>query len=195
RSGINVGSYVGHSAVRRYVLGDDASERPATEAEIEQMKALVRRALAEGAVGFSSSQLDIHVGDDGREVPSNHAAPEEIVALCSVLAEFGRGAIEFIPRSFAQGYDEDDRRLLLEMYRVSGRPIELNLLSPLPAAPMGWQTTLDFVREAFREGVRLHPMFATNQLGAHLTLADTFLFDEIPAFREALVQAEPERSR
>jgi N-acyl-D-aspartate/D-glutamate deacylase len=195
RLGVNVGSYVGHSAVRRFVMGDDASERTATAAEIEQMKELVRRALREGAIGFSSSQLDIHVGDDGREVPSNHAAPEEIVALCSVLAEFGRGAIEFIPRSFAQGYDENDRRLLLDMYRVSGRPIELNLLSPLPASPMGWQTTLDFVHEAFREGIRLHPMFATNKLGAHLTLADTFLFDELPSFRDALVLPEPERSR
>jgi N-acyl-D-aspartate/D-glutamate deacylase len=195
RLGVNVGGYVGHSAVRRFVMGDDASERTATADEIEQMKGLVRDALREGAIGFSSSQLDIHVGDDGREVPSNHAAPEEILALCSVLAEFGRGAIEFIPRSFAQGYDEQDRRLLLDMYRVSGRPIELNLLSPLPASPMGWQTTLDFVHEAFREGVRLHPMFATNKLGAHLTLADTFLFDELPSFRDALVLAEPERSR
>lgn len=195
RLGVNVGGYVGHSAVRRFVMGDDASERTATADEIEQMKALVRAALREGAIGFSSSQLDIHVGDDGREVPSNHAAPEEILALCSVLAEFGRGAIEFIPRSFAQGYDEQDRRLLLDMYRVSGRPIELNLLSPLPASPMGWQTTLDFVHEAFREGIRLHPMFATNKLGAHLTLADTFLFDELPSFRDALVLPEPERSR
>jgi N-acyl-D-aspartate/D-glutamate deacylase len=195
RLGVNVGGYVGHSAVRRFVMGDDASERTATTSEVEQMKDLVRTAIREGAVGFSSSQLDIHVGDDGREVPSNHAAPEEIVALCSVLAEFGRGAIEFIPRSFAQGYDENDRRLLLDMYRVSGRPIELNLLSPLPASPMGWQTTLDFVHEAFREGIRLHPMFATNKLGAHLTLADTFLFDELPAFRDALVLPEPERSR
>ena len=195
RLGVNVGGYVGHSAVRRFVMGDDASERAATPAEIEQMKELVRAGMREGAIGFSSSQLDIHVGDDGREVPSNHAAPEEIVALCSVLAEFGRGAIEFIPRSFAQGYDEKDRALLLDMYRVSGRPIELNLLSPLPAAPMGWQTTLDFVHEAFRDGVRLHPMFATNKLGAHLTLADTFLFDELPSFRDTLVLAEPERSR
>jgi N-acyl-D-aspartate/D-glutamate deacylase len=195
RLGVNVGSYVGHSAVRRFVMGDDASERTATASEIEQMKELVRSALREGAIGFSSSQLDIHVGDDGREVPSNHAAPEEILALCSVLAEFGRGAIEFIPRSFAQGYDENDRRLLLDMYQVSGRPIELNLLSPLPAAPMGWQTTLDFVHEAFREGIRLHPMFATNKLGAHLTLADTFLFDELPSFRNALVLPEPERSQ
>ena len=69
------------------------------------MQELVRAAMREGAVGFSTSQLDIHVGDEGRGVPSNYAAPEEIVALCSVLAEFRHGAIEIIPRSLASGYD------------------------------------------------------------------------------------------
>ena len=128
---------MGHSAVRRYVMGDDASERRATADEIAAMQDLVRRAMREGAIGFSSSQLDIHVGDDGREVPSNHASPDELIALCSVLAEFDRGAVEFIPRSFAEGYDDADRELILEMYRVSGRPVELNVLVPTPAAPDG----------------------------------------------------------
>ena len=90
------------------------------------MQELVRAAMREGAMGFSTSQLDVHVGDDGREVPSNHAAAEEIVALASVLAEFERGAVEIIPRSFAQGYDAADRQLLLDIYEASGRPIELN---------------------------------------------------------------------
>jgi len=195
RVGVNVGAYVGHSAVRRYVMGDAASEREATAAEIAAMQALVRQAMREGAVGFSSSQLDIHVGEDGREVPSNNAAPEEIIALCAVLAEFGRGAIEFIPRSFAEGYNDADRRLLLEMYRVSGRPIELNVLVPTPQHPMGWQRTLEFANEAFAQGARLHPMFSTNKLQAHLKLADTFLFDEMPVFRDTLTLPEPERSR
>ncbi len=195
RLGVNVGSYVGHCAVRRYAMGEDASEREATEKEIEVMQSLVRQAMREGAIGFSSSQLAVHVAEDGREVPSNHASAEELLALCSVLAEFDRGAIEFIPRSFAEGYDEADRELILEMYRVSGRPIELNLLVPNPDHPMGWRRTLDFANEAFDRGVRLHPMFATNRLELHLKLADTFIFDEMPTWREVLTLPEPERSR
>jgi len=195
RLGINVGSFVGHSAVRRYVMGDAASERRANADEIEAMCGLVRQAMREGAMGFSTSQLDIHVGDDGREVPSNHASADEILALASVLAEFDRGAIEIIPRSFAQGYDEADRQLLLDLYRVSGRPIELNILVPNPDQPMGWQATLDFVSEAAEAGVRLHPMFTTNALGLHLRLSDTFVFDEMPAWRNALTRPEPERCR
>ena len=76
RLGVNAGGYVGHSAVRRFAMGDDASEREATQGEIAAMQELVRQAMREGALGFSTSQLDIHVGDDGREVPSNHASAE-----------------------------------------------------------------------------------------------------------------------
>jgi N-acyl-D-aspartate/D-glutamate deacylase len=146
RIGVNAGGYVGHCAVRRWVMGDDASEREALPGEIAAMQELVRDAMREGALGFSTSQIDIHVGDDGREVPSNHASAEEVVALCAVLAEFDHGAIEVIPRSFAEGYDAKDREMLLEMYRVSGKPIELNILTRTPAHPMGWQGMLDCCR-------------------------------------------------
>jgi N-acyl-D-aspartate/D-glutamate deacylase len=195
RLGVNVGSYVGHCAVRRFAMGDDASSRAATAGEVAAMQELVRQAMRDGALGFSTSQLAIHVGEDGREVPCNHATREEIVALASVLAEFDRGALEIIPRSFAAGYDDADRALVLEMYRVSGRPIELNILIPTPDNPMGWQRTLDFVRDASARGVRLHPQFTTNELGLHLKLSDTFIFDELPTWRSVLTQPEPERSR
>jgi len=190
RLGINVGSYVGHSAVRRFVMGDDASVRAARPDEVAAMQELVRAAMREGALGFSTSQLDIHVGEDGREVPSNHADPSEIVALASVLAEFERGAVEIIPRSFGTGYDDVDRQLILDLYRVSGRPVELNVLLPTPANPMCWERTLAFAREAVAAGARLHPQFSTNELGAHLKLADTFLFDEMPSWRETLTSAD-----
>ncbi len=191
--GINVGSFVGHCAVRRWVMGDDASEREATPDEIERMKALVRQSMREGAIGFSTSQISIHVGEDGREVPSNHASAQEILELASVLAEFDRGAIEIIPRSFNEGYDEADRQLLRDLYRVSGRPIELNILVPNPNHPMGWQATLEFCNDAFADGIRLHPMFTTNRLELHLRLDDTFVFDEMPEWRRVLTLPPGER--
>ena len=195
RLGVNAGGYVGHCAVRRFAMGDDASERAATADEIEAMRALVREAMEQGALGFSTSRIDLHRGEDGRPVPSNLASPEEVVALAGVLAEFDHGALEIIPRSFAEGFDEADRALLLEMYRVSGKPIELNILVPNRAHPMGWEQVLKFCREAFARGVRLHPQFSTNRLELHLKLSNTFVFDEMPLWRSVLTQPEPERSR
>lgn len=193
--GVNVGSYVGHCAVRRWVMGDDASEREATDEEIAAMQELVREAMRQGAAGFSTSQIELHCGEDGREVPSNFASPKEVLALASVLAEFDRGAIEIIPKSFSEGYDQADRQLLLDLYRVSGRPVELNILVPNLTHPMGWQSTLDFCNEAFEQGVRLHPQFTTNYLELHLKLDDTFVFDEMNAWRSALTLPEPQRSQ
>ncbi len=184
--GLNVGGYVGHCAVRRMVMGDDASEREATTAEVAAMCELVREAMRQGAVGFSTSQLDLHVGEDGRGVPSNHASPDEIIALSAVLAEFPHGVIEIIPRSHSEGHDEADRALLLEMARVSGKAIELGPLSPAAEHPMGWQNTIEFVREARTQGIRLHPQFSTQKLSLHLRLDDTFVFDEMPVWRDTL---------
>jgi N-acyl-D-aspartate/D-glutamate deacylase len=175
-------------------MGDDASERTATDDEVVAMQALVRAALRDGAIGFTSSQLDLHVAHDGRGVPSNHAAPEELIALASVLGELGRGAIEFIPRTFLTGYSDDDRDLILAMARASGRPVNLNTLTMMPHAPDGWSRSLEFTDSAASEGLAIHPMFASNRQGAHFALADTFLFDEMPSFRDTLTLPEPQRA-
>ncbi len=195
RLGVNAGGYVGHCALRRFVMGEDASERVAKPDEIVAMQALLRQGMREGAVGFSTSQLEVHVGEDGRGVPSNFAAPEEVVALAAALSDSDHGAIEIIARSFAEGYDEDDRQLLLEMARVSGKPIELGPLAPTPQHPMAWERSLDFVREARAQGVRLHPQFTTQRLGLHLRLLDTFVFDEMLTWRESLTLPLGERLR
>jgi N-acyl-D-aspartate/D-glutamate deacylase len=195
RIAVNVGVNVGHCAVRRWVMGDEASERAATDDEIVAMQALVREALGQGAVGFTSSQLDIHVAHDGRPVPSNLAAPEELIALSSVLADVEHGAIEFIPRTFLEGYSDEDRELLRAMARVSGKPVNVNTLTRLPHVPDGWRHSLDFADTAAAEGLRIYPMFATNRQGAHFALATTFLFDELASFRDSLTLASPEREQ
>jgi len=194
RVGVNVGANVGHCAVRRFVMGNDASERVATEDEITAMAELVRAAMRDGAIGFTSSQLELHVAHDGRGVPSNHAAPEELIALAGVLAEFGRGSIEFIPRTFLDGYSDEDRSLIRAMAEASGRPVHLNTLTMMPHAPDGWERSLEFAETAAGDGLELHPMFASNRQGAHFSLDSTFLFDEMASFRDTLTLPEPQRS-
>ena len=194
RLGVNMAANVGHCAIRRMVMGDDASTRTATADEVAQMAALTDQAFAEGAYGFTSSQLELHVAHDGRGVPSNHAAPDELIALAEVVGRQGRGAIEFIPRSFMVGYDDDDRALVRAMARASGRPVHLNTLAPLhPSAPDGWERSVEFAHELAAEGLTVHPMFAANRQGAHFALANTFLFDDLPSFRSTLVLRGAER--
>ncbi|HZQ86230.1 MAG TPA: amidohydrolase family protein [Acidimicrobiales bacterium] len=193
RVAVNVGANVGHCALRRWVMGDEASERAATTSEVDAMCALLQRSLDEGAIGFTSSQLDLHVAHDGRPVPCNLAAPEELVALAGVMNGRDHGAIEFIPRTFLTGYSDDDRRLIRAMARASGKPVHLNTVTQMPHAPEGWKRSLEFAEEAAGEGAAVHPMFATNRRGTHFALGSTFLFDEMPTWRDTLTS--PDRDR
>lgn len=193
RLGVNAGGYVGHSALRRHVMGDAGSERAATAEEIAAMAALLRQSILEGAIGFSSSQLAMHLAHDGREVPSNFAAPEELSALAAVLGEFERMSLEFIPRTFAEGYLPEDRAVILDMARKAGCGIELNTLARLPSNPMSWRQSMDFAHEAEAQGLRVRPMFAANRFDVFFALGTTFLFDELPAFREVLTAPQAQK--
>jgi N-acyl-D-amino-acid deacylase len=87
----NVGSFLGHSSLRTYVLGADATRRSATDAEIEQMRRLVMEAVRAGAIGFATSTLEQHNGENGIPMPSRLADEKELRALTGALGEAGRG--------------------------------------------------------------------------------------------------------
>jgi N-acyl-D-aspartate/D-glutamate deacylase len=196
RIGVNLSANVGHCAVRRWVMGAEASHRPATDDEIGAMRSLVTQAMADGATGFTSSQLALHVDHEGGPVPSNVASPEEITHLAGALADFRAGSIEFIPESFAVGYSDEDRRLVMDMCRASGKPVHLNTVTRLPHQPEGWRRALSFALDAAESGAQVHPMFSTNRFdGLRFALATTFLFDEMPTFRSVLTRPSPERER
>ena len=76
--GINLATYVGATQVRRIVLGDDKVQP--TPAQLEQMKALVRDAMQDGAVGVSTSL---------QYAPAPYASTEELIALAAEASKFG----------------------------------------------------------------------------------------------------------
>lgn len=194
RIGVNMASYVGHAAVRRWVMGEEASSRAATDGEILQMKALVHQAMQDGAIGLSTSQRPSHADHLGRPVPPNLASDDEIVALASVLADYSEGVLEHLCRSYPEGYDAADRRLLANMARESGgKPLHANILSRLPSDPDAWMTCLDVIEGFAREGLRVYPMACANPKGLHIALSDTILFNEFPHFRSVLALPLPER--
>src|SRR4051812_43454399 len=66
---VNIAAFVGHSSIRTYVMGEDATERAATPAEVADMKKLVLEAMRAGAVGFSTSTSPAHNGAGGKPMP------------------------------------------------------------------------------------------------------------------------------
>jgi N-acyl-D-aspartate/D-glutamate deacylase len=191
--GVNVVPLVGHSAIRRMVMGAAASTRAASAEEIVAMQSVLDQALREGGFGFSTSQLDVHADHEGNAVPSNVAAPEELVALAAVLAEHPGTVMEIAPRSSLPGYTDVDRQMIFDMARVSGAPLNVNMIDWFPGFTEGWEINLAAAEAANREGLNILPMFRANPQDFFFCLADTFIFDDVPSVRDALVLRPAER--
>src|SRR5437667_9151818 len=161
RLGVNAAVYVGHSALRRFVLRDAASERAATAEEIERMRRLVREAMAAAAAGFSSSQAPTHTDQLGRPVPSRRAAFEEVLALAEAAGEGGAGSIAFLAETAVQGYDARDRERLVELAHRSGLPVVVEGMGFRPGSRERWEDQTRFLAEARERGAAIYSMLRT----------------------------------
>ncbi|MFM8388447.1 MAG: N-acyl-D-amino-acid deacylase family protein, partial [Actinomycetota bacterium] len=122
----NAGFLVGHSALRRVVMHDDATRREATPEEIDAMCELLRQGLRAGGMGFSSTWSTSHNDHTGVPVPSRHGSREELIKLCSVVSEFPGTTLEFIP---AVGrFERETFELMADMSAAANRPLNWNLL-------------------------------------------------------------------
>ena len=124
---INAGFKVGHSALRRVVMGTAATEREATADELLAMQELLRLGLEAGGLGFSSSWSRTHNDPFGNMVPSRYANRSELIALCEVLSDFDGTSIEFIP---ALGpFEQWAMDLMADMSVAANSPLNWNVLN------------------------------------------------------------------
>src|SRR3989442_1480518 len=135
--GVNVGALLGHSALRAYVMGDDAYARAARTGEVEAMAALVREAMAAGALGLATSRSPAHVGEGGRPVPSRQASRAEADALVGAMAESGPGGLEITPATFPVSADE--LAWLQGLARASRRPVSFSAVLDVPDRRGAWE--------------------------------------------------------
>jgi N-acyl-D-aspartate/D-glutamate deacylase len=156
--GVNLACYIGHSSVRRFVMGADGSERHATDAEVAEMRALIREAMAAGAAGFSSSSVPTQVDGDDRPIPSRFSAREELVALCEEAGLAGGGSISYLPKSVIGGLNEEDEELLIELGQKSRLPIVIQGVGgrdKVDAPTAGWDNAKRFLDDAARRGAAI----------------------------------------
>ena len=169
---LNVGTLIGHSALRYYVLDDAAAERAARPDEVEHMQELLRAGLRAGGLGFSTSQAPTHFGGDGKPVPSRLADDEEILALAGVLKEFERGAIEITTKHLT------DVSVSIEAARRSGRPVSfLGAIRP--------EATEQLAR-ARATGLRLLPQTSCRPTLTDFTLTAMGIFEQLPSWRRVM---------
>ncbi|MBF66255.1 MAG: amidohydrolase [Gammaproteobacteria bacterium] len=131
--GVNVGALIGHSAVRYYVMGAASQERAATKEEIDAMCRIVEEAMAAGALGISSSYVDMD--EEMKPVPSRFAEIDEKLALAQAMAASGRGIWQVVP-------------YFMDPVQVEANIKELGDISLAAGVPCSLQPVLASGREA-----------------------------------------------
>ncbi len=176
--GVNVIPLVGHHAVRRYVMGADASERQATETELANMRQVVADSLRAGAFGLSSSRINVQHDCDGLPLPGRVASVQEYMSLVQEMAALNTGFVQLVAGPSPQiagpelsRWTEEGMARLVEITRLTGRPLCWNRIAQSPDGPDDWRRDLESLREMRRQGI---PFFA---LGEALHEDMEFLFE------------------
>ena len=176
----NVASFVGHSSVRTFVLGEDASSRAATPDEVARMKVLVLDALKAGAVGFSTSTLEQHNGENGIPMPSRLADEHEMAELTGALGEAGRGVFQITKgmRTSIPWLESVSAR--------TGRPSMIAAMFVDPNDPKRVFREFDEIAAARQRGRELWGHISCFPLGMEFTLRHPYPLEAFLAWRPAI---------
>ena len=176
----NVASFIGHSSVRTYVLREDAAKRAATKAEVAKMKQLVADALQAGAVGFATSTLEQHNGENGIPMPSRLADEHEMLELTGALGEAGKGVF-MLTKGMTTTVP-----WLEQIAQRNGRPVMIAALFVDPNDPQRVFGELEEIGAARGRGHELWAHVSCFPLGMEFTLRHPYPLEALLAWRPAI---------
>ncbi|HEV8715723.1 MAG TPA: amidohydrolase family protein [Candidatus Binatia bacterium] len=174
--GINVASLAALTPLRHYVMGEESFERAATDEEIEGMQKLFREAMRAGAFGLTTTILNNHIGYQGRPLACRNASRAELSALCQVLRQEGRGAVEIALTGTNVGFVSDDEYDLLEfLVNESQRPVTFLALFNKPGKPDSYLGAVEKIKPilAWNKAV---PQVTCRPLRIQFNMRNPFLF-------------------
>ncbi|HXL76326.1 MAG TPA: amidohydrolase family protein [Burkholderiales bacterium] len=177
---LNIASFVGHSALRSYVMGEAATQRVATDAEIAEMRALVLEAMRAGAIGFSTSTSPAHNGEAGVPMPSRLADEKELRALVVSLKDAGRGVFMLTKGGHTR------MAFLEELAAQSTRPVVVAALLHSSTNPDAVFHDLDAARDATARGHQVVGAMSCCPLSMDFTLHSPYTFEGLESWKPAL---------
>ena len=183
---LNLATFIGHSPVRMYVLGEEAADRAATDEEIAAMKAIVREGMSAGAAGFSLSLAPSHVGAGSKPVPSRLADAREVEAMLGVVGETGRGIVEL---TYGPPFEIEDAARMARDQKVR---ITWGALLGGFHGPRG--TAMAMLESARAISDDIWPQVSCRYITISIHLLESmFFFAPIPAFQDLLKAPREER--
>ncbi len=190
---VNAGFKVGHSALRRVVMGDDSVRRVCTDEDLEAMKGLLRDGLEAGALGFSSSWSRTHNDPMGNMVPSRYAERDELIALCSVLAGYDGTSVEFNPA--LRPFEPWAFDLMADMSAAARRPLNWNVLAVNARSLETNRAELAAGDQAAARGGKIVALTVPLTLSLHLNFNSGFVLDALPGWEEVMLLGKEEKLR
>ncbi len=185
---LNVAAFVGHSSIRTFVMGADATKRAATGDEVAGMRALVLDAMRAGAVGFATSTAPQHNGEGGVPMPSRLADEAELRALTGALGEAGRGIFMLTKGG------KTTVPFLENLAAANGRPVMIAALLHNSTQPEQTFEELAQIGAAQARGRKLYGQVSCCPLTLDFTLKSPYPLESLEAWVPAM-QAEDEDLR
>lgn len=188
---INTAFKVGHSALRRVVMGPDATKREATLDEIVMMQNLLRAGLEAGAIGFSTSWARTHNDADGAMVPSRYASKDELVALARVCGEFPGTSLEMIAQ--VGRFEPWAMDVMADMSVAAQRPLNWNVLTVAAKTIDDAWHNLGASDVAADRGGKVVGLTIPMLFSARLSFAGGFLLDALPGWEGVMLLPKAEK--
>jgi N-acyl-D-aspartate/D-glutamate deacylase len=190
---VNAGFLVGHSALRRVVMGDGAVGDEADDRQIAAMCRLLAVSIDGGGLGFSSSLAATHHDNDGNPVPSRFAAPSELLALAGVLRDKPGTFVALNPGITPFG--DDDIELITDMALAAGRPLTWNALPIEAHRPDVIASARHLARHAAERGATVVAQVIPDPRLFYLSFANGFLLDSLPGWAKFFAIPHGDRMR
>jgi N-acyl-D-aspartate/D-glutamate deacylase len=184
--GVNAGFLVGHCALRRRIMGKDAVGNVATPEQVDAMRSLLATSLESGGLGFSTSRAFTHSDGDGEPVPSRHAAPDEVLALCEEVAHHPGTTVEAITDGCLNGFSDDEIDLFARMSATAQRPLNWNVLTVDSTNPAGVERQLAAADRAAEVGGRIVALTMPILVGMNMNFANHCALFLIPGWGDVL---------
>ena len=190
---VNAGFLVGHSALRRSVMGEAAVGSEASEEQLAAMVRVLHESLAAGGLGFSSSRAPTHNDGDGKPVPSRSATTEELVTLAAAVRDHPGTTIEFIPTVGV--FEEEHMDLMASLSLAANRPLNWNLLAITSQNADGAANQLRASDYAAERGARVVALAVADPVEVRLTFLSGFILDALPGWSSTMSLPPPQRMK
>ncbi len=190
---VNAGFLVGHCAVRRYVMGEDAIGQAATPEQIADMRAELGRALRSGALGFSFTQSGSHSDGNGDPVASRWATPEELVAMCEETGAHPGTTLEGITQGCLDQFSDEEIELLSRLSASADRPLNWNVLTIDSREPDRVPRQLGAGDRAAEVGGRLVALTMPVGVPMNMSFLNFCALWLLPGWKDVMERPVPER--